>query len=127
MTRNSASRLISACPLALAGTAAAASAESPDAASWAAHAGAACRVTNDVVYHGAANCDLELDVHVPMQAKGPLPAAMYFHGGWVKRSKETMVPNILPCLERGVVVTGIRQRPPSAASRECPLLHPQPA
>jgi len=50
--------VIPACLLALAGMAVGASAQSLDAASWAAHAGAAYRVTNDVVYHRATNYDL---------------------------------------------------------------------
>ena len=75
MARNSSCRLIAACVLALAGMAVTASAQSPDAAAWAAHVGAAYRVTNDIVYHRATGYDLKLDVYVPAQAKRPLPAA----------------------------------------------------
>jgi acetyl esterase/lipase len=117
MTRNSSRGLIAACFLALAGIAGIASAQSPDAASWAAHVGAAYRVTNDVVYHRATNYDLKLDVYVPAEAKGPLPVAMYFHGGgWVTRSKEYMVLNILPYLEMGWVVVNVGYRLGSIAN-----------
>jgi acetyl esterase/lipase len=117
MARNPIYHVIPACLLALAGTAVGASAQSRDAASWAAHVGAAYRVTNDVVYHRATNYDLKLDVYVPAEAKGPLPAAMYFHGGgWVTRSKEYMVLNILPYLEMGWVVVNVGYRLGSVAN-----------
>jgi len=117
MARNPIYHVIPACLLALAGMAVGASAQSLDAASWAAHAGAAYRVTNDVVYHRATNYDLKLDVYVPAEAKGPLPAAMYFHGGgWVTRSKEYMVLNILPYLEMGWVVVNVGYRLGSVAN-----------
>jgi acetyl esterase/lipase len=117
MARNPIYHVIPACLLALAGMAVGASAQSLDAASWAAHVGAAYRVTNDVVYHRATNYDLKLDVYVPAEAKGPLPAAMYFHGGgWVTRSKEYMVLNILPYLEMGWVVVNVGYRLGSVAN-----------
>ena len=94
-----------------------ASAQSLDAASWAAHAGAAYRVTNDVVCHRATNYDLKPDVYVPAEATKPLPAARYFHGGgWVTRSKEYMVLNILPYLEMGWVVVNVGYRLGSVAN-----------
>ncbi len=117
MARNSGYRLLAACWLALALMAATAPAQSPDAASWAAHVGAAYRVTNDVVYYRATGYDLKLDVYVPAEAKGPLPAAMYFHGGgWVTRSKEYMVLNVLPYLEMGWVVVNVGYRLGSVAN-----------
>ena len=117
MTRNSHYRLIPACLLALAGFAVVGSAQGPDAASWTAHVGAAYQVTNDVVYHRATNYDLKLDVYVPRQAKGPLPAVMYFHGGgWVSRTKEYMVLNTLPYLEMGWVVVNVGYRLGSVAN-----------
>jgi acetyl esterase/lipase len=117
MARNSTYRLIPACLLALAGTSVAGPVQSPDAASWAAHVGAAYRVTNDIVYHRATGYDLKLDVYVPAKAKGPLPTAMYFHGGgWVARAKEYMVLNILPYLEMGWVVVNVGYRLASVAN-----------
>jgi acetyl esterase/lipase len=117
MARNPIYHVIPACLLALAGTAVGVSAQSRDAGSWAAHVGAAYRVTNDVVYYRATNYDLKLDVYVPAEAKGPLPAAMYFHGGgWVTRSKEYMVLNILPYLEMGWVVVNVGYRLGSVAN-----------
>ncbi len=111
MDRYSRHGLVGACLLVFAGVPVAASAQSPDAASWAAHVGAAYRVTNDVVYNRATDYDLKLDVYVPAEAKGPLPAVMYFHGGgWVTRSKEYMVLNILPYLEMGWVVVNVGYR-----------------
>ena len=111
MPRNFSPHLIPACLLALSGMAVAAFAQATDSASWAAHVGAAYRVTSDVVYHRATNYDLKLDVYVPAEAKSPLPAAMYFHGGgWTTRSKEYMVLNILPYLEMGWVVVNVGYR-----------------
>ena len=87
------------------------SAQNPDAGAWAAHVGAAYRVASDVVYQKATNYDLKLDVYVPMDATGPLPVAMYFHGGgWTARSKEYMVLNVLPYLEMGWVVVNVGYR-----------------
>ena len=87
------------------------SAQNPNAGAWAAHVGAAYRVASDVVYQKATNYDLKLDVYVPMDATGPLPVAMYFHGGgWTARSKEYMVLNVLPYLEMGWVVVNVGYR-----------------
>ncbi len=111
MSRSASARLISVCLLTLAGVAVAGLAQSPDAASWAAHVGAAYRVSNDIVYHRATNYDLKLDIYVPTGAKSALPAVMYFHGGgWTTRSKEYMVLNILPYLEMGWVVINVGYR-----------------
>ena len=117
MFRRGSVRLIPACLLTLAGMTVAGLAQNPDAASWAAHVGAAYRVSNDVVYHRATNYDLKLDVYVPAGAKGPLPAAMYFHGGgWTARSKEYMVLNTLPYLEMGWAVVNVGYRLASVAN-----------
>ena len=92
-------------------------AQSLDAASWAAHVGAAYRVANDVTYLKAGNYELKLDVYVPRDAQGPLPTALYFHGGgWVARSKEYMALNILPYLEMGWVVVNVGYRLGTVAS-----------
>jgi len=88
-----------------------AAAQEPDTAAWAVHVGAEYRVINDVTYLTASNYQCRLDVYVPRGATTPLPTVMYFHGGgWVARSKEYMVLNILPYLEMGWNVVNVGYR-----------------
>jgi len=88
-----------------------AAAQEPDTAAWTAHVGAEYRVINDVTYLTASNYQCRLDVYVPRGATTPLPTVMYFHGGgWVARSKEYMVLNILPYLEMGWNVVNVGYR-----------------
>ena len=52
-----------------------------DAASFAAYVSTGYRVTPNVTYMTASGMELKLDFYRPAQATGPLPTAIFMHGG----------------------------------------------
>jgi acetyl esterase/lipase len=65
----------------------------------------------DVVYAGANNTPLKLDVWYPRDNPNPTPTLVYIHGGgWIFGSKEGAVYQLLPYLERGWRVVNVEYR-----------------
>jgi acetyl esterase/lipase len=98
------------CPLG-----AAAAQERPGSA-WATEAGSRYWVQPDIVYQGANNQALKLDVWYEHDVKTPRPTLVYLHGGgWVFGTKETSVLQFLPFLERGWRVVNVEYRMSSSS------------
>lgn len=65
----------------------------------------------DVVYAGANNTALKLDVWYPRDNATPTPTLVYIHGGgWIFGSKEGAVYQFLPFLEKGWRVVNVEYR-----------------
>src|SRR5688572_22766162 len=65
----------------------------------------------DVVYAGANNTPLKLDVWYPRDNANPTPTLVYIHGGgWIFGSKEGAVYQLLPYLEKGWRVVNVEYR-----------------
>lgn len=65
----------------------------------------------DVVYGGANNTPLKLDVWYPRDNPNPTPTLVYIHGGgWIFGSKEGAVYQLLPFLEKGWRVVNVEYR-----------------
>jgi acetyl esterase/lipase len=65
----------------------------------------------DVVYGGANNTPLKLDIWYPRDNPNPTPTLVYIHGGgWIFGSKEGSVYQLLPFLERGWRVVNVEYR-----------------
>lgn len=65
----------------------------------------------DVVYGGANNTQLKLDIWYPRDNPDPTPTLVYIHGGgWIFGSKEGAVYQFLPYLERGWRVVNVEYR-----------------
>ena len=65
----------------------------------------------DVVYAGANNTPLKLDIWYPHDDQKPAPTLVYIHGGgWIFGSKEGAVYQLLPYLERGWRVVNVEYR-----------------
>lgn len=65
----------------------------------------------DVVYGGANNTALKLDVWYPRDNPNPTPTLVYIHGGgWIFGSKEGSVYQFLPYLEKGWRVVNVEYR-----------------
>lgn len=65
----------------------------------------------DVVYGGANNTPLKLDIWYPRDNPNPTPTLVYIHGGgWIFGSKEGAVYQFLPYLERGWRVVNVEYR-----------------
>lgn len=83
---------------------------------WAAEVAARYWVQPDIVYLGANNQPLKLDVWYEHAVQTPQPTLVYFHGGgWVFGSKETSVLHFLPFLEKGWRVVNVEYRMASAS------------
>ena len=68
-------------------------------------------VSPDVVYGGANNTALKLDVWYPRDNDKPTPVVVYIHGGgWIFGSKEGAVYQLLPYLERGWRAVNVEYR-----------------
>lgn len=65
----------------------------------------------DVVYAGANNTPLKLDIWYPRDNSNPTPTLVYIHGGgWIFGSKEGAVYQFLPYLEKGWRVVNVEYR-----------------
>ena len=65
----------------------------------------------DVVYAGANNTPLKLDIWYPRDNPNPTPTLVYIHGGgWIFGSKEGAVYQLLPYLEKGWRVVNVEYR-----------------
>lgn len=65
----------------------------------------------DVVYAGANNTPLKLDIWYPRDVSTPTPTLVYFHGGgWIFGAKEGAVYQFLPFLEKGWRVVNVEYR-----------------
>jgi acetyl esterase/lipase len=65
----------------------------------------------DVVYAGANNTPLKLDIWYPRDNPNPTPTLVYIHGGgWIFGTKEGSVYQFLPYLERGWRVVNVEYR-----------------
>ncbi len=89
----------------------AAAALAQQAAQWTADAGNGYWIQPDVVYNVANNYQDKLDVIYPHDAKNPVPALIYIHGGgWVFGTKEGAVLQTLPYLEMGWAAVNVEYR-----------------
>lgn len=65
----------------------------------------------DVVYGGANNTPLKLDIWYPRDNPKPTPTVVFIHGGgWIFGAKEGAVYQVLPFLEQGWRVVNIEYR-----------------
>ena len=65
----------------------------------------------DVIYGGANNTPLKLDIWYPRDNPNPTPTLVYIHGGgWIFGSKEGAVYQFLPYLEKGWRVVNVEYR-----------------
>lgn len=96
--------------------AAAGAQEGRPGSAWATEAAARYWVQPDIVYAGANNQPLKLDVWYEHAVQTPRPTLVYFHGGgWVFGSKETSVLQFLPFLEKGWRVVNVGYRMSSSS------------
>lgn len=65
----------------------------------------------DVIYAGANNTPLKLDIWYPRDNPNPTPTLVFIHGGgWIFGSKEGAVYQLLPFLEKGWRVVNVEYR-----------------
>ncbi len=65
----------------------------------------------NIVYQGANNQGLKLDVWYRHDAKTPQPTLVYFHGGgWISGTKESSVYKFLPFLEKNWNIVNVEYR-----------------
>jgi acetyl esterase/lipase len=73
-------------------------------------------VQPDIVYQGANNQSLKLDVWYQHDVKTPSPTLVYIHGGgWIFGTKEGSVLQFLPFLEKGWTVVNVEYRMASSS------------
>lgn len=88
-----------------------------EAARFAADAGNDYWIQPDIVYNTANNYQNKLDVIYPHDAKAPVPAVIYIHGGgWVFGSKAGAVLETLPYLQMGWAAVNVEYRMASASN-----------
>ena len=94
----------------------AASAQDQQSAAWATDIGSRYWVQPDIVYQGANNQLLKLDVWYQHDVKTPSPTLVYIHGGgWIFGTKEGSVLQFLPFLEKGWTVVNVEYRMASSS------------
>jgi acetyl esterase/lipase len=83
-----------------------------DAASFAAYVSTGYRVTPNVTYITASGTELKLDFYRPAQASGPLPTAIFMHGGGyrVTSRKEASALSVMPYLQMGWNAVNVEYR-----------------
>ena len=83
-----------------------------DAASFAAYVATGYRVTPNVTYMTASGVELKLDFYRPAQASGPLPTAIFMHGGGyrVTSRKEASSLSVMPYLQMGWNAVNVEYR-----------------
>jgi len=91
-----------------------ASAQRPagDAASFAAYVGTGYRVIPNITYITASGVELKLDFYRPAQASGPLPTAIFMHGGGyrVTSRKEASTLSVMPYVQMGWNAVNVEYR-----------------
>src|SRR6266545_5927776 len=105
------------------------SAQDQPSSAWATDVGSRYWVQPDIVYQGANNSLLKLDVWYQHDVKTPSPTLVYFHGGgWIFGTKEGSVLQFLPFLEKGWTVVNVEYRmasnslaPAAVADTRCAL------
>lgn len=110
------------CPLLLAGLllvgAARAASVADSAAEWSDFVGAETETRANQVYRVAGAQELKLDLYLPLarQQRGPVPLAVYIHGGgWVSGNKEVATLRLLPYLQMGWAAATVQYRLHSSA------------
>jgi acetyl esterase/lipase len=107
-------------PLLIAAAATLASSQQPQ--QWTVDAGNDYWIQPDVVYNVANNYQNKLDVIYPHNAKDPVPAVIYIHGGgWVFGMKEGAVLHTLPYLQMGWAAVNVEYRMASASKAPAAL------
>lgn len=90
--------------------------EAQTSSAWATDVGSRYWVQPDIVYQGANNQSLKLDVWYQHDVKTPSPTLVYIHGGgWIFGTKEGSVLQFLPFLEKGWTVVNIEYRMASSS------------
>ena len=83
---------------------------------WATDVGNRYWVQPDIVYQGANNQSLKLDVWYQHQRPSVSPTLIYIHGGgWIFGTKESSVLQFLPFLEKGWTVVNVEYRMASSS------------
>lgn len=91
-------------------------AQSQSSSAWATDVGSRYWVQPDIVYQGANNQSLKLDVWYQHDVKTPSPTLVYIHGGgWIFGTKESSVLQFLPFLEKGWTVVNVEYRMASSS------------
>ena len=86
-------------------------AQEQTSSAWATDIGGRYWVQPDIVYLGANNTSLKLDVWYQHGVTTPSPTLVYIHGGgWIFGTKETSVLYFLPFLEKGWTVVNVEYR-----------------
>lgn len=83
------------------------------AAEWSDVVGAETETRANLVYRVAGGQELKLDLYLPLarQQRGPVPLAVYFHGGgWVSGGKEVATLRLLPYLQMGWAAATVQYR-----------------
>ena len=88
-----------------------------DAATFAAYVGTGYRVVPNITYTTASGAELKLDFYRPAQASGPLPTAIFMHGGGyrVGSKKEASALNVMPYVQMGWNAVNVEYRPSGVA------------
>jgi len=83
-----------------------------DAASFAGYLSTGYRVTPNITYMTASGMELKLDFYRPAQASGPLPTAIFMHGGGyrVTSRKEASSLSVMPYLQMGWNAVNVEYR-----------------
>ena len=83
-----------------------------DAATFAAYVGTAYRVAPNITYTTASGVELKLDVYRPVQASGPVPTAIFMHGGGYRigSRKEGSVLTLMPYVQMGWNAVNVEYR-----------------
>lgn len=83
----------------------------PETAAWTVDLLQTTYVVPNVTYSIANNFECKLDVYARRSTNGPVPTAIYIHGGgWVSGEKESYMLNIFPYLEMGCAVVSVEYR-----------------
>jgi acetyl esterase/lipase len=83
-----------------------------DAATFAAYAGTGYRIVPNITYMTASGVELKLDFYRSAQASGPLPTAIFMHGGGYRigSRKEASALSVLPYIQMGWNAVNVEYR-----------------
>ena len=83
----------------------------PESATWTIDAMMGYRIVPNITYSVANSFECKLDVYARRSTGGPVPTAIYIHGGgWVAGTKEAAMLNILPYFDLGFSVVIVEYR-----------------